>query len=115
MLKLIQIESQLMLGVIPMQHRQKVFEIISRDSFDLLFGDGDVSSLNCQSCRLQSGLKCAATVYFRILQAESNEVSEDMSTRLFSRFSLSSNAYRRFNPDLMKSLWAHLLVPRPTN
>jgi hypothetical protein len=43
MLKLIQIESQLMLGVIPMQHRQKVFEIISRDSFDLLFSDGDVS------------------------------------------------------------------------
>jgi len=43
MLKLMQIESQLMLGVIPIQHRQKIFEIISRESFDLLFTDGDVS------------------------------------------------------------------------
>jgi len=42
MLKLMQIESQLMLGVIPMQHRNKIFEIISRDSFDLLFTDGEV-------------------------------------------------------------------------
>ncbi|CAL8096519.1 unnamed protein product [Orchesella dallaii] len=41
MLKLMQIESQLMLGVITMQHRIKIFEIISRDSFDLLFADGD--------------------------------------------------------------------------
>lgn len=44
MLKLMQIESQLMLGVISIQHRQKIFEIISRDSFDLLFADGDVRS-----------------------------------------------------------------------
>jgi hypothetical protein len=43
LLKLMQIESQLMLGVIPMQHRNKIFEIISRDSFELLFSDGDVS------------------------------------------------------------------------
>lgn len=42
MLKLMQIESQLMLGIIPMQHRNKIFEIISRDSFDLLFADGEV-------------------------------------------------------------------------
>ncbi|OXA43675.1 exocyst complex component 7 [Folsomia candida] len=41
MLKLMQIESQLMLGIIPMQHRNKIFEIISRDSFDLLFADGE--------------------------------------------------------------------------
>ena len=41
MLKLMQIESQLMLGIIPMVHRQKIFEIISRESFDLLFQDGE--------------------------------------------------------------------------
>lgn len=41
--KLIQTERNLMVGIIPLQHQHKIFEIIIKSSMDIIVQDGEVS------------------------------------------------------------------------
>lgn len=52
--KLIQNERNLMVGIIPLQHQSKIFEIIIKSSMDMIVQDGEVSFCNFQSFQMKT-------------------------------------------------------------
>ncbi|CAG7734562.1 unnamed protein product, partial [Allacma fusca] len=106
MLKLMQIESQLMLGVIPMAHRLKIFEIISRDSFELLFADGDSISARIKRSIGRHEYSAILTIFpiIRCLQTLQPNFDEIFNGSVNNKATKLTVLFKTFQSNGMKAL-----------